>query len=199
MAQEWDIKARADSCSECALEFADRQVCFSALTFGEEGYLRRDFCEGCWAKVEPGLSAHSVWQGAFRMPPPPAEEPLKKETAESLLRRLMEDDDPAQNNVRYILAVMLERKKMLVERDVKTDDDGDITRFYEHRKTGETFVIPDPRLQLDALEETQVQVMEMLGVKPKGGEETPPDEQQAANGGDDAAEGRKDPPPAFDP
>lgn len=170
MAQEWDIKARGDSCSECAVEFADRQVCFSALAFGDEGYHRRDFCEKCWERAGSGMSAHSVWQGAFRMPPPPAEEPLKKETAESLLRKLMEDDDPAQNNVRYILAVMLERKKILIERDVKTDEDDRMTRFYEHRKTGETFVVPDPRLQLDALEQTQIQVMEMLGVAPPGGE-----------------------------
>ena len=95
---------------------------------------------------------------------------LKKETAESLLRKLMEDDDPSQNNVRYILAVMLERKKILAEKDVTTSEAGEITRFYEHRKTGEMFVIPDPRLQLDGLEQTQIQVLQMLGGKVPGGE-----------------------------
>lgn len=188
MAQEWDIKARSSACTECETEFADRQTCFSTLAFGEDGYVRSDFCENCWKKVESGLSAHSVWQGAYKMPPPPAEEPLKKETAESLLRKLMEDDDAAQNNVRYILAVMLERKKVLIERDVKTDEGGDITRFYEHRKTGETFVVPDPRLQLDALEQTQIQVMEMLGVSPP-----------CSTSSSDAAQSSTEPDPNGDP
>ena len=78
MAQEWDIRPRGRACTACETGFADRQMCFSALSFGEEGYTRGDFCEACWKKLESGLSAHSVWQGVYRMPPPPAEEALKK-------------------------------------------------------------------------------------------------------------------------
>ena len=70
-------------------------------------------------------------------------------------------------NVIYILAVLLERKRILTERDVQTRDDDIVTRVYEHRQTGEVFLIPDPRLHLDQLEEVQKEVVLMLGGKVK--------------------------------
>jgi hypothetical protein len=164
MAQDWDIKSRSECCTACSTAFEDGQSYLSALLFGEAGYERADFCENCWEKSEAVLSPYSSWQGTYRMPPPPGEtEPLKKETAESLLRKLIEDEDPQNEGVIYILAVMLERKKTLVEKDVTIDDNGTVHRVYEHRQTGETFLILDPQLKLDALEDVQTRVVEMLG------------------------------------
>lgn len=163
MAQDWDIKARSESCQACEAPFEDNQPYFSALLFGDQGYARADYCETCWSNKDESASPYSTWQGVFKKPSPEPEEPLKKETAESLLRRLMQDEDDSQRNVIYILAVMLERKRILVERDVQTRDDGTMIRIYEHRKTGETFLIPDPRLRLDQLEHVQQEVVEMLG------------------------------------
>jgi hypothetical protein len=105
-----------------------------------------------------------VWKGVFRMPPPPPEEPLKKETAESLLRKLIEDGEQSRAGVIYILAVMLERKRVLTEKDVQKRPDGVWIRVYEHRRTAETFLVRDPRLRLDELDTVQREVMELLGV-----------------------------------
>lgn len=163
MAQEWDIKPRGNACTGCQTEFEDRQPCFSALVFGEAGYSRGDYCARCWEGVEKSGVRYSTWRGVFRSPPPPPEEPLKKETAESLLRRLIEDGDDATGNVRFILAVMLERKRVLVERDAQLQSDGTLVRVYEHRHTAESFVIHDPRLGLDQIGAVQQEVMAMLG------------------------------------
>lgn len=163
MAQDWDIKARSEACQACETPFEDKQPYFSALLFGHQGYARADYCETCWSNKDESVSPYSTWQGVFKKPPPEPEEPLKKETAESLLRRLMQDEGDSQRNVIYILAVMLERKRILVERDVQTHDDGTMIRIYEHRKTGETFLIPDPRLRLDQLQHVQQEVINMLG------------------------------------
>lgn len=162
--QDWDIKPRSDACKACSTAFVDRQPLLSALTFGDEGYTRCDYCESCWGREAEDVRAFSVWRSVFLVPPPPPEEPLKKETAESLLRRLMEGNDEQHTNVIFILAVMLERKRTLVEKDVRNDDEGCLIRVYEHRKSGETFLVPDPRLQLDEIEAVQEQVIEMLGV-----------------------------------
>ena len=66
-------------------------------------------------------------------------------------------------NARYILAVMLERKKSLKEIEVMRAEDGAITRIYEHAKTGEVFIIPDPQLRLDQIANVQAQVAGLLG------------------------------------
>ena len=86
-----------------------------------------------------------------------------------MLRQLVTMDDPAMKNVVYVLAVMLERSKILVERDSKELADGTIRRVYEDRKQGDTFVILDPRLRLENLAEVQGQVVALLsGTKTLG-------------------------------
>jgi hypothetical protein len=173
MAQDWDIKPRGEACRKCDAPFADKQIYHSALMYGEEGYARADYCAVCWPSVEQSAMPYSVWKGVFRLPPPPPEEPLKKETAESLLRKLIQDDDDSKANVIYILAVMLERKKILIEKDVKKRPDGVWMRFYEHRKTGEVFLVTDPRLRIDQIETVQKEVMELLGATGSGGTTSP--------------------------
>lgn len=162
MIQEWNIKPRHDQCHVCGKAFADAETLVSRLTFGAEGYVREDYCGTCWA--EPARQgALSVWRSVFRAPAPPPPEPLKKETAESLLRELMETEDPAKRNTIFILAVMLERRRILAERDVQIREDGVKVRVYEHRKSGESFLIPDPGLRLAELEDVQQEVMNLLG------------------------------------
>ena len=165
---DWDIKSRSDHCVLCERKFEDRESYETTLTFGEEGYRRIDHCDGCHEKVDPDWRVISSWKAVFHAPPPKAEEPLKKENAEDLLRRLMEEEDEAQRNAIYILAVMLERKKILVEKEVKFHNNGDKVIFYEHRKSGDTFVIPDPQLKLAELEPVQEEVVVLLGGQPRG-------------------------------
>ncbi len=164
MAQDWDIRPRSTLCSACEKTFENMESYYSALVFGEEGYERGDFCVACWVGKEAELQPFSSWKGTFILPPEvPDNDPLKKETAESLLRRLIEDENDVNAPVIYILAIMLERKKTLVEKDVKIDEDGTVHRVYEHRESGETFLILDPQLKLDKLQEVQIQVADMLG------------------------------------
>jgi hypothetical protein len=189
MAQDWDIQLRGEGCRVCDTPFADKQPYFSSLTFGEEGYARADYCERCWSGRSDDASPYSAWQGVFHLPPPPPEEALKKETAESLLRKLMEDDNPLHLNVIYILAIMLERKRILIERDVRTSDTDTLMRVYEHRKSGESFVVADPRLKFEALETVQEEVVVMLGGKPR---KVPDGDQSVESSGDSAITDEKE-------
>ncbi|MBN2683728.1 MAG: hypothetical protein JXR40_00480 [Pontiellaceae bacterium] len=161
----WSVRKCSKTCAKCEKEFADKEALFSRLLADGEEYVREDFCRDCWNKKHPGLS---VWKTVFLVPPPPAEEAVKKENAESLLRKLIDQEDEADLDAVFILAVMLERKRILVERDVQTAENGTKMRIYEHRKTGESFLIVDPQLKLDELEEVQERVVLLLGGKPRG-------------------------------
>jgi hypothetical protein len=163
VAQDWDIRPRGNACARCGQPFADGAACFSALAHGAAGYSRADFCAPCWNDGAAAPDAFSAWQGTYHAPPPPTEPPLRKETAESLLRRLLEDTDERRGGVVYVLAVMLERNRTLVEREVKLEDGAPALRVYEHRSTGETFLIPDPRLRLDELEQVEHDTAALLG------------------------------------
>jgi len=160
--EEWDnIQPRSDACNGCQKPFADKEDYHTLLTLTREGYQRRDLCVACWGQGFDRTTAVSYWQGVFQMPPPPKPETLKREDAESLLRKFIDSPDPGHGNVRYILAVMLERKRTLKHRDT-TERDGQKILIYEHMRTGETLLIPDPRLRLDQLEHVQAEVAALL-------------------------------------
>lgn len=163
MAQDWDIKSRSRVCSVTGEPFADGETIYTCLQHGEDGYQRTDVAERAWTD-ELRDHALSFWKSVYRAPPPPAAEPLKKETAETLLRQFISREDDARAGVMFILAVMLERKRELIERDVQTREDGTRVRIYEHRRTGEMFAIVDPELKLTELEPVQREVNELLGL-----------------------------------
>ena len=182
MSSDWNIRPCERVCRACGQPFADGQAIYSRLVFGAEGYARADFDELHW-NDEARAGAVSFWKSVFRAPPAKPDEPLKKETAETLLRQFMTREDFSRKNVIYILAVMLERKRILVEKDVQVREDGAKIRIYEHRGTGETFVIPDPGLKLAELEHVQQEVVVLLGGKPPGSPPPAPSTESAADAG----------------
>jgi hypothetical protein len=176
MNSEWNIRTCAEQCAACQKKFADRERLMSCLRFGPDGYLREDFCSACWPARGAGAGPEvSAWSAVWMAPEKKASEPLKKETAESLLRELMETDDPSRRNVIFILAVMLERRRILVEKEVQLQPDGLKIRVYEHKQTGESFIVPDPQLRLKEIESVQIEVMEMLGIPPPPGKGRTPE------------------------
>lgn len=86
---------------------------------------------------------------------------MPKESVEELLRRLVSEDLPEQRNARYVLAILLERKKILKQVDIRESAEEKIL-IYEHAKTGEVFIIPDPRLKLDQLDAVQQEIYSLL-------------------------------------
>ncbi len=170
MSQEWNIKSRGHVCSVCGKPLVDKTPMVSVLKDVPDGYERLDCHPECWKALTRDWEPFSLWDGVYLAPTKEAKvEPLKKEDAGELLRELVTLDDPAMKNVVYVLAVMLERSKILVERDSKELEDGTIRRVYEDRKQGDTFVILDPRLRLENLSEVQAQVVSLLsGTKTLG-------------------------------
>lgn len=172
MAQEWNIRPRGHHCQDCQKPFVEGDLCHSALCAvsspdGTATLDRVDRCLDCWGRVDPALQS-SVWQSAYHAPEPAAPDPAPRQTVEALLRRLMESDEAAAHlPVIYVLAVMLERKKLLIERDTKRQEDGSLLRVYEHRKTGEVLLVTDPGLRLDQLAPVQEQVAALLAAPPE--------------------------------
>ena len=170
MSQEWNIRSRGHVCSLCQKPLVDHAPVISVLKEVSSGYERFDCHPECWKTATRDWEPFSFWDGVYFAPvKEEKKEPLKKEDAGELLRHLITLDDPSMKNVVYVLAVMLERSKILVERDRKEQADGTIRRVYEDRKNGDTFVILDPRIRLENLPEVQRQVVALLsGTKTLG-------------------------------
>lgn len=163
---EWNIQTRARSCQSCSTPFQDRAVYHTLLMDNGRCFERHDLCGVCWPEhasrvATPDGGCVSHWQGVFTMAPASPPEAIQKDTAESLLRRLVEEGAPARGGVIYILAVMLERKRILKVKS-QVFQDGRRIFVYEHAKSGECFTIPDPSLQINHLEQLQRDVAALL-------------------------------------
>jgi hypothetical protein len=169
---DWNIQSRAHTCQACQKAFVDKEAFWTLLFDQKQAYERLDVCGGCWStQFSQGATDRkgfiSFWQSVYAVPPSAPPDPIKKETAESLLRKLIEQNDPSHAAARFILAVMLERKRLLKIKAQLTEDQQRIF-IYEHVKSGDLFNILDPNLQLDQLEEVQRDVAQLLehGVDP---------------------------------
>jgi hypothetical protein len=162
---DWNIQSRARACQACATPFAHKETCHTLLFEFKHDIERQDLCEACWKAGHQEAARHrkgflSHWQGLYEAPLPPREV-IQKENAESLLRKIVEANDPQYAAAGYILAVMLERKRLL---KVKEQLQGEGARIfiYEHPQTGDLFTIPDPSLQLNQLDSVQRAVAALL-------------------------------------
>jgi hypothetical protein len=161
LTQEWNIQARALHCAVSGRSFEKGETVYSALYWRDGQYARVDLNAESWAARNENIAPISAWQTEFVPPVPPAPEALRKDDAESLLRRLMAENETSSRNARYILALMLERKKMLRQVD-RQKQDGVSLLVYEHLPSGEVWLIEDPGLKLGELKAVQDEVAHLL-------------------------------------
>jgi hypothetical protein len=158
MQSEWEIKSRAHCCARTGRQFGQGEYFYTLLFRDGEGFRREDISEEAWANRNENIEPFSFWRSKYEARAPSAPEPLPKDDAERLLRRLIANQDPASANARYILALMLERKRIL--RPVESRDAGLLV--YEHCASGESFVVPNPDLSLESIPAVQNEVYGML-------------------------------------
>ena len=148
--------------------FADGETFYTLLYRDppHDALARRDVSAEGWKRLradKTGLTPFCFWRAKYSPPPPAPPETLPKTDAESFLRRYLAENRPEHARAVYILALMLERKRLLRPTDARTDEtDGRRLLFYEHTRTGETFVVIDPGLHLDQLQEVQREVAGLL-------------------------------------
>lgn len=159
MNQDWEIRKRSDICTVTQRPFVEGEFFYTALYREADGFRREDVNEEAWGNLPEEPRPFSFWRSKFEMPPPPPPEPLAKQDAESILRHLIAENAESSRNARYILALMLERKRLLKPMPSEDDD----ILVYEHAESGETFLIPNPRLSLDQVPEVQREVSALLG------------------------------------
>lgn len=172
MQQTWNLKSRAHACARTERPFEEGETFHTAIYFDKEtgDFLRRDVCEEAWEEEVAERTPFSSWKTVYVKPEtakPKSSELMTREGPEELLRLMVEEDDPYTINARYILALMLERKKQLVQKEVKYVEDGSLL-IYELKRSGEVFIIRDPELRLDEVEAVQEEVALLLGFPQQG-------------------------------
>jgi hypothetical protein len=157
---EWAITHRADVCAVTHRPFVAGEYFYTLLYHSVDGYRREDLSEEAWRNRNENIQPFSFWKSRYEPLPPKPPEPLPRENVEQLFHRLIASENPPENAC-YVLAAMLERKRVL--KQVKTErNQNERVLIYEQPATGDVFVVPDPQLRLDELEAVQNEVAALL-------------------------------------
>ena len=167
--KNWEIRSRSRFCSSCESPFEIGEVYHTLLDLDVDEPERRDYCIRCWKEQDPGPESRrgdqlAYWQAHFKRLTAVVEkkEAVEKDVIERLLTRYIRSEEKSHINLCYILALLEERKKVLVPQDTIIDKAGNKIIVYEQRKTGETYLIRDPHLTLMEVEAVQAQVKELI-------------------------------------
>jgi hypothetical protein len=162
---EWNIQSRAHTCHRTGHAFTQGERYHTVLIEGRQGFERLDLSAAAWREhgteisTKPGFVSH--WVGTYQAPAAAPPEAIRRDDAESLLRALLARGDARHAGAVYILAVMLERKRLLKVK-AQTRESGRRITLYEQPKTGDVFAVADPELQLSQLEAVQRDVASLL-------------------------------------
>jgi hypothetical protein len=161
MLSEWEIKARSRHCARTQEAFENGATIYTLLFRDRAGFRREDISEQTWQQIKESVAPFSFWKSKFQAAPPAPPETMPKESVEELLRKLVCEGLPEHLNARYVLAILLERKRTLKQVDIRESAEEKVL-IYEHVTTGEVFIIPDPRLRLDQLDAVQQEIYSLL-------------------------------------
>jgi hypothetical protein len=164
---EWKIAKSNQTCVLCGARFGATQDYFSALFEQGSSFERRDYCATCFKEHRPA-NVYSFWKTAV-----PEEEEGKPRRpvldAESVLeffRRLGEERDPRRISFRFVLALMLARKKVLkLERNARAAEGAEVLVFVE-RRSGERHEVPSLQMDETALAAASEELGRLLGLAP---------------------------------
>ena len=122
MVSDWEIGRRSAKCSATDRELAEGEAYYAVLLETPEGFERRDYTLDSWQGPPEGAFCH--WRG--RVPiREKANTPTKVDTAllTQLFLRLEEEESDVKQQFRFMLALLLMRKRLLKMAETVHEDD----------------------------------------------------------------------------
>lgn len=163
MVENYSIKSRSHTCHLTGEAFQEEQPFIAAIFPDPEssGYLRQDYSLQGWEDREEANEPFSFWRSNYKAPVKEEKTEVTPQDPETLFVKLIEEDEEHTENARFVLAAMLERKKIIRETDTQQLPTG-LLRIYENRKTGDIFIVKDPQIALTDVESIQEEVQQLL-------------------------------------
>lgn len=163
MSTDWSMPRRAEQCAACGHPFEVGEAFQAFLYEGEAGYERRDYCRACEVPAEPA----PIGSWLTRRPEPVARkvQPFDREAIFSFFERLEDAKEPHQIQFRFVLALLLWRKKVLRLDGTRESEAGESWEFVVPR-TGAAHQVLRPPLDEEQLEQLSNQLEGLLAGQP---------------------------------
>jgi hypothetical protein len=157
---DYQIEANTRRCAATGRELHSGEKYFAALLEVDGKFVRQDYSSEAW--TGPPAGAFSFWTGRV----PAADEGRRPRIDDDLLldcfQRLEGQAEPDKVNFRYVVALLLMRRRRLKFEEVRTAG-GEETLCLRCARTRTRYEVVNPRLTEGQMAAVQEEVLKVLG------------------------------------
>lgn len=161
MTAAFEIQGPSRQCAASGRELKPGDRIFSVLAEDAGKFVRIDYAADAW--TGPPAGAIAYWSGRI----PASDRPKKPTFNDALLvdcfNHLQGAIEPERVNFRYVVTLLLMRRKRLKFEDSQRRPDGTTVLIVRDAKSGATWEVADPKLNEAEITRVQDEVFRLLG------------------------------------
>lgn len=166
MAREYEIAKGSGCCRVCGKQLAAGQEFVAALFEQAGGFERQDFCLDCWPqRGADAPAAWSSWHSRVPLPTEPKKPVINEEVLVDFFNRLAGEQEPSKVNFRFVLGLLLMRKKSLVYDGQAKDEAGQEVWKMHFRGRDEAVEVIHPPLDDEKIADVTAQLGSLFEVQ----------------------------------
>ena len=156
---EWEVDKPLGQCYGTGRKIEYGEEYFGALVETDEGLQRRDFCADYWEEEKPDVFCY--WKTRLPQPNQKKQIFVDDEMLLAFFERLGKETEQEKVNFRFVLALILMRKRRLKYDATRVEDAKEIWRL---RITGEkqSIEVINPHLDEEQIEQLSSQIGQIL-------------------------------------
>lgn len=160
---DWEIGKTTLVCSASGREFAEGEEIFSALYDEGERFVRRDYGTDCWPPADLE-GVFSFWKTRIPRHDAAVRRFVDDDVILDFFRRLAGHEEARKRDFRYVLALLLMRKKVLKFKEMRRLGEETVMVLHD-RVGGCDYEVVDPRLSEEQVERVSEEVGQVLNVR----------------------------------
>ena len=157
---DWDIEKTSLACAANGRAFAEEEEICSALYYESPHFIRKDFGAESWPQQDKSRM-FSFWRTRLPKKDAPVRRFVDDEVILDFFHRLEGDQDPVKRNFRYVLALLLMRKKTLKFKEMRRGDGGEALVLHDRVKDCDYEVV-DPHLSEEQIQQVTEEIGKVL-------------------------------------
>lgn len=157
---EYQIQANTRRCAATGRELRPGERVYTVLLDEGGKLVRQDYSSEAWTGPPPG--AFSFWVGRVPAQDEKRRPPIDDELLLDCFRRLEGQTEPERVNFRYVVALLLMRRKRFKFEEAQVEDGQEVLAL-RCTRTRESYKVVNPGLSDDEIVRVQDEVFKVLG------------------------------------
>jgi hypothetical protein len=160
---DWDLRETSLRCAACAKDFHEGQEVFSILSDTGAAFERNDYCAECGRSREQ-QPAYSRWRTTMPRRETPLNKRVNGQVVLDFFHRLEGEQERRKQCFRYVLGLMLMRKKLMKFGGVRRGDGGEELVLSDPH-SGVEYRVYDPKISAEEISSLTEEVGKLLNVE----------------------------------